>query len=110
MIVLHEDDGRSAFYFFENGLGKLPVYRTILRPVVGIKSRSRIRDVAERPERLVREAVVVALFFLLGQPHVPQGVRRLVRRNRHASELVAHDAVRVMSDELGRSEEHTSEL
>src|SRR5437867_2931679 len=41
MIVLHEDDGRSALYFFQNGLGKLPVDRTILRPVVGIKSSSR---------------------------------------------------------------------
>ena len=47
--------------------------------------RARVRDVAERPQALVGEAVVVAALLLGGEPHAAQRVRLLAGRHAHAA-------------------------
>jgi hypothetical protein len=48
-----------------------------------------VGDVAERPQPLVRETIIVAVLFLFGQPYSLQGVGRLP--GRHAERVVAVD-------------------
>ena len=48
---------------------------------------------AQRPESLVREAVVVARLLLGRQPDAAKLIRRLLRRHRHAGVLVRHLAI-----------------
>ena len=93
VIVLHEHDGRRALDLLEHRLGELRVDARVLLPVGGVEDGPRVGDVAERPQRAVREAVVVALFLFLGQPDAPQRVGRLVRRNGEASALVGGFAI-----------------
>ena len=81
VIVLHEDDGRRAVDLFEHGVGELRVDARVLLPVGRVEDRPRVSDVTERPQRAVREAVVVALLFFMGQPDAAQRVGRLVRRH-----------------------------
>ena len=88
VIVLHEDDGRRALDLVEHGLGELRVDARILLPVRGVEDGPGVSDMAERPQRAVRKAVVVALLFFMGQPDAAQRVGRLVRRNAEASALV----------------------
>ena len=87
VIVLHEDDRRRAFDLVEHGLRKLRVDARILLPVRCVEDGSGVGDMAERPQRAVREAVVVPLLFFMRQPDAAQRVRRLVRRNGEASAL-----------------------
>ena len=47
-------------------------------------------DVAERPETFVREAVIVAVLFLVTKPHPAQGVLGMVRRHAKPIVLVHH--------------------
>ena len=93
VIVLHEDDGRRALDLFEHGLGELRVDARILLPVRGVEDGPGVGDMAERPQRAVREAVVVALLFFSSQPDAAQCVRRLVRRNGETSALVGGLAI-----------------
>ena len=63
VIVLHEHDRRRAFDLVEHGLGELRVDARVVLPVGRVENGPRIGDMAERPERAVGEAVVVALFL-----------------------------------------------
>ena len=49
-----------------------------------IELRARVGDVAERPQRVVGEPVVVALLFFGREPDPPQRVGRVVGRHLHA--------------------------
>ena len=62
-------------------------------PVAGPKHRPHVRDVAQRPQAFVGEAVVVALLLRLGQPDPPQGVARRPGRHLHTIVLVDDIAV-----------------
>ena len=63
VVVLHEDDRRPIADLFEHRVGEAPIDAHVLLPVALVELRARVGDVAERPERVVGEAVVVALFF-----------------------------------------------
>ena len=52
-------------------------------------------DVAEGPEPLVGEPVVITLFHLLGQPHPAQGVARSLRRNLDVILFIDGQSIRV---------------
>src|SRR5579871_110612 len=47
-----------------------------------------MRDVTQRPQPLVGETVVVALFLFLGQPHPAERVMRIVGGNRQTPAFV----------------------
>ena len=82
VIILHQhyrpDD---VFHFFEQSIRELSVHFLIMLPVAGAEERPRVGDVAQRPNSLVREPVVVPLFLLFGEPDSAQGIARIIRRN-----------------------------
>jgi len=85
VVVLHEDDGALVADLVDDGVGEAPVDLDVLPPVVFVEDRPRVGDVAERPERAVGQAVVVALFLAVGQPDATQRVRRLIGGDRRAA-------------------------
>ena len=74
MIVLHQDDGIFAVGFGADGFGKALVHRTIGGVVLAAELRPRMREVAQRPQPFVGEAIVIAALLFLGQPDAPQQV------------------------------------
>ena len=65
MIVLHEDDGvGTAFHLLEHGAcAKRCVDALVALPVAGAEDGPGVRDVTERPQPFIGEAVVVARLF-----------------------------------------------
>src|ERR1700723_2887867 len=110
MIILHQNHGRfRAAQFFDHDFREFFIYALILQPVIGTEKRARVRDVAERPEPFVRETVIVAVFFFLGQPDASQRVVRIVRR--HANVVVLVDSIlisvaRAMCDPCAVASQH----
>src|SRR5438309_1294238 len=85
MIVLYQHNGMlGARHLFEQGIGKLAIDFTVCFPILSAKDGARVRDVAEWPEPFVGEAIVVAFFFLLGEPDAAKSVLRLFRRHTQA--------------------------
>ena len=72
MVILDEDNGPPVPQFVQNDVGKLPVYLAIDLPLGGGKLGAGIADVAQGPEGLIGEAIVVAFFFFPGQPEPAQ--------------------------------------
>ena len=65
VVVLHEDDRVVGVDLVAHRVGEPLVDADVVLPVLGAEDRARVRDVAERPEPLVGEAVVVAVLFAL---------------------------------------------
>src|SRR3954451_1562345 len=85
VVVLKQNDRAfSVRHFFQQGVGKFPVHFLVVLPIVGTEQGTRVSDVAERPQTLIREAIVVALLFLFGEPNPAKSVMRIVGRNRQA--------------------------
>ena len=61
VVVLHEHDRIVGVHLGADRVGELPVDRLVVLPVLAAEDGPRVGDVAERPEPLVGEAVVVAL-------------------------------------------------
>ena len=90
MVVLHQDEGRLLpGDLLQQGVGELLVHLPVMGPVLQAEVGAGVGDVAERPQPLVREPVIVAVLFLLGQPYPLQGVGRFP--GRHAELVVAVD-------------------
>ena len=80
VIVLHEHDGLlDGLHLLQQRLREALVHQAVVPPVGGAKARALVDDVAERPQALVGETVIVAGLLLVAQPHAPQGVRRIRR-------------------------------
>ncbi len=94
VIVLDEHDRIVAVRFGDDRVGEALVDFLILEPVGTAEDRMRMGQVAQRPQRFVREAVVVALFLFLGQPDAAQQVRRLGRPDRHAPVPIGRRTIR----------------
>ena len=95
VVVLHQHDRVVAIDLLAHRVGELAVHRDVVGPVLGAEHRARVRDVAERPQPLVGEAVVVALLFLLGEPDAPQQVgapRRAAPGSRSLMSTVSRSA------------------
>jgi hypothetical protein len=69
MVILDEHDRRSAADLLEHGFSETPIDAAVRFPIALVELWTRVRDVAERPDRTVCSAVVVAVFLLFGQPH-----------------------------------------
>ena len=70
------------------------IHCAIALPVLRAKLEMLDEHVTERPERAIREAVVVAVDVRVVEPDAVQRVLRIIRRNLHASRFVAHVAIR----------------
>ena len=66
--------GSFRVHLLAHRLGEFPVDLLIVSPVVGAKDGPGVGQMAQRPQPLVREAVVVPSFFLLGKPDTAQRV------------------------------------
>ena len=66
MVVLHQHHGAAdVLHFSQESVGELAVHFLIVLPIARPENRTRVSDVAQRPEPFVGESVVVAGFFLL---------------------------------------------
>ena len=75
VVILHQNHRLfGVLHFFEQGIGELTVDGLILFPIVGSKDRTRVRDMTERPDSFIGEAVVISFLFFLGEPNSPQRV------------------------------------
>ena len=61
VIVLHEHDRIVAAGFGGHRVREALIDALVLQPVAAAEDRMRVRQMAERPQRFVREAVVVAV-------------------------------------------------
>ncbi len=95
MVILHEDHGRPSVHLFENGVGKLTIDAAVMFPVGGVETRGSAGDVAQRPQRVVGEAVVIALLLLARQPDAAERISRVLRRHCGAAVFVAGFTVAV---------------
>jgi hypothetical protein len=86
MVILDEHECGTIIGLFKDRVSKQGVDFAISLPVLELKDRSSKRGVAERPESLICQAVVVALLFFLRQPHPAQRVSWVFRR--HADMIV----------------------
>jgi hypothetical protein len=68
VIVLDEHQGGIATNLLEDDLCEATIHLTVGIPVLHAKDGADICDVAKRPQRLIREAVVVALLLALAEP------------------------------------------
>ncbi len=93
VVVLHQHDGVLGLGLACHGAGELAVDRDVLRPVARAEGRPHVGDVAQRPQPLVGEAVVVAGLLLRRKPDAADLVGGLFRRHRDAVVLVHHLAV-----------------
>jgi hypothetical protein len=84
VVVLHEDDRVVGIDLLEHRAHEPLVDGAVVQPVLVAEDRARVRDVAQRPQALVGEAVVVAALLLDREPHAPQLVRALARRHAQA--------------------------
>ena len=77
VVVLDEHERRIVLGFVDHR-GSEPGVGAVVHPeVVGSEDRRHADVVAERPQALVREAVVVAAMLVVGEPHVAQPVARI---------------------------------
>ena len=88
VVVLHQDDRVLGVRLVGDDLGEAAVHLLVVLPVGRAEHRPRMRDMAERPEAFVGEAVVVALLFFRRQPYAAYAVCRPLRRHHHVVVLV----------------------
>ena len=95
VIVLHQHDRVVGARLVGDDVGEALVDVAVMLPVVRAERRARVGDVAQRPQALVGEAVVVALLLLLRQPHPADPVGGMLGRHHHVVVLVDRVAVGV---------------
>ena len=79
VVVLDQHDRVVAAGLGDHRVGEALVDRPVGLPVALAEHRPHVRDVAQRPEAFVGEAVVVALLLLLGQPDAGAACTRPAR-------------------------------
>src|SRR5262249_40558206 len=85
VVVLNKNDRVLCIDFLTDRVGESLVHSFILLPVFGSKDRASMRQVTERPEAFVREAVVVAVFLGFRQPHTSNHIRFFSGRDSNAA-------------------------
>jgi len=94
VIILCQKNWRiHVGHLLQNCVGEALVNSLVLQPIFWAKDRARVRDVAERPEALIGEAIVVALVFFFREPHAAQRVARAIGRDTQAVKDVDRFAV-----------------
>src|ERR1051325_5984207 len=91
MVVLNEHHWiLGAAHFLEDRICKLHVRLAVIVPIGGSKQWSSVCDMAEGPQALIREAVVVAFLFLFRKPNPAQRVLGFVWRHRQSIINIDH--------------------
>ena len=93
VIVLNEHDRIVGVHLLAEGVGEFLVDGLVVLPIRAPEDRTRMGDVAERPETLVGEAVVVALLLLGREPDPAKDVRLLARGDAQSAVPVRRLAV-----------------
>ena len=91
--VLHQHHGFVAAGLLRDGVGEARIDRAVVLPVALAEGRAHVGQMAQRPQALVGEAVVVAFFLFVGEPDAAQGVARVIRWHLHVIVAVHHLAV-----------------
>jgi hypothetical protein len=95
LVVLHQHHRLAAADLVQHRLGEAPVDLAIVFPVGGAEQRAFVRQVAQRPQALVRKAVVVTLLLFARQPHALERVARILGRDREPAVGVGTGAIGV---------------
>ena len=93
VIVLHQHDRVLALRLLHHGVGEAAVDRDVMVEIALAEDRPHEGDMAQRPQPLVGEAVVIAVLLLLAEPDAAQRIGGIVGRHRDA--VVAVDALAV---------------
>ena len=93
VVVLDEDGGGAAVDFLEDLVGEGLVDLGVGLPVGLVEDGFDEGVVAEGPEALVGDAVVVALLLLVGEPEEFEGVGGVVRGDHYAVFVVDGEVV-----------------
>ena len=96
VIVLNEHERLiGVLHLLQHRFGEHLVHALVLLPVGGAERRTRMGNVAERPEPFVRKAEVVAVLLRFRQPDAAQHVPRHIRRHAHTGLGVDYFAIGV---------------
>ena len=93
MIVVDEDHGSPRTGLADHGVGEPAVDVLVVPPVAAGEPWRLERDMTERPERRIREAVVVAALLTATQPDAPQRVGTAVAGDLHPIARVDRGAI-----------------
>ena len=83
----------APFRLVGDGVREAQIHRPVSLPVLGAKFEMLNEHMTQRPQRAIREAVVVAVDVSLVEPDTAQRVTLLVGRHRDASQLVGDVAI-----------------
>src|SRR6266853_6116869 len=82
MVVLDQHERLfRLFDLLQYDLREFLIHALIVFPILRAKHRTRMRDMAKRPDSLVREPQIVSFLLFLGEPEAAECVTRMVRRN-----------------------------
>jgi hypothetical protein len=74
VIVLHQDEWELGVDLLAHRRGESRVHRLVHLEVVGPEDRLDARSMAQRPQPLVGEPIVIAAFLIIIQPDAPKPV------------------------------------
>ena len=74
MVILYQDNGIAGPCFADHGVGESLIDGLVVFPIGRAEYRSGVGNVAQRPQSLIGQAVVVALLLLFCQPDAPDAV------------------------------------
>src|SRR6266545_1719666 len=93
VIVLDEDRRVGVRQFGGHGFCEAAIHLLVGVPILRTEDWLHVHHVAQRPETFVREAAVVARFFLVGEPDPVKVVGGGIRRNADAIGFVGDGAI-----------------
>jgi hypothetical protein len=95
VIVLHQYEGRGARGFLADGCDEACIRELIHPEVGGSENRLNVHGMAQRPESLIRKAVVVPAVLVVWQPHIAETVLRIGGRHVQSTAIVGTRCVGV---------------
>src|SRR6266567_6747846 len=80
-VIVLDQDHRMILtcHLLHQGVSKFLIHGVVVLPVRSAKRRAGMCDVAEGPETLIGETVVISVFLLGAEPDATQRVARIIR-------------------------------
>src|SRR5688572_24060455 len=94
MVILDKHNSFLVRGFLDYGPGEHCIHRPIAFPLLRGEPRLSIGVMAERPQALVCKSVVVLTSLLFRNPHPPESICGLIRRNHYAVVSIDNFAIR----------------
>ena len=79
--ILNQHDGTVGFRFRRDHVREFGVDLFVGVPIGGSERGPHVGEMTQRPQALIRESIVIALFLLGREPHPPQGIGGIVGRH-----------------------------